>query len=204
MRRQYGRNARISLRRESDRTRWLIAYCLTGIVFLFTQAAVADDEICATTLKEMQDSKSAGIKSLAEKIAAAGKGGFNNQTRTSHIVFKSPDGPEGRMVFEFHSTTKTDDPNDPGDYELADGSAKICDNGRGALKLVAPTFGAVNLSMPDGCFRLHIMFGSSARTTFCEGSMPSHIASAREKAGGRGVAVRGLGSSSSGSRGVTR
>lgn len=202
MRRSTGQN-RISLRRESDRTRWLLFYCVVGLLTLLTRAAWANEEICVSTLKEMHESKSDGIKKLAEKITAAGKGGFNNQTRTSHIVFKSPDGPEGRMVFEFHSTTKTDDPNDPGEYELADGSAKVCDNGRGALKLVAPAFGSVNLSLPDGCFRLHILFGTSSRTTFCEGAMPSHIASAREKSGGRGVAVRGLGSSST-AKGITQ
>lgn len=203
MRRSIGQN-RISLRRESDRTGWLIFYCLVGVIILFTKSALANEETCASSMKEMKESKSAGIRSLAEKIEAAGKNGFNNKTRTSHVQFKSPEGPAGKMVFEFHSTTNTDDPENPGKYELADGSAKICDSGDDSLKLVSPAFGALTLSFPEGCFRLHILFTSSARTTFCEGAMPSHISSAREKAGGRGVAIRGLGGSSSNGQGITQ
>lgn len=193
---------RLSMRRKSDRTRWLLFYYLVGLVVFISQVAFAnaagEDEICASTLNELKNSDSNAIKSLAEKIAAALSGGFTNKTRTSHINFKSPEGPDGRLVFEFHSTTKTDNPDNPGDYELIDGSAKICQDKRGTLKLVAPNFGAVTLSRPDGCFRLHIFLASSERTTFCDGPMPSHIMAARERAGGRGVAVRGLPGTGSG------
>jgi hypothetical protein len=188
--------ADLKMRRKSDRTRWLKFSYLLGLAVFISQIAFAkaagDDEVCASTLNDLKNSNSSAIKSLAEKIASTPSGGLTNKTRTSHINFKSPEGPDGRLVFEFHSTTKTDSPDNPGDYELIDGSAKFCQDKRGNLKLLVPNFGSVTISRPDGCFRLHIFLASSERTTFCDGPMPSHIVSARERAGDRGVAASSL------------
>lgn len=189
-------NSRIKLRRSSDRTRWLLLYCVIGLLSMIARSALAaDDTVCVATMKEMRLIDSPKLKKLASQILAASDG-FNNKTKTSHLAFTYPEGPDGPVVFELHSTTNTDNPSDPGQYELADGAAKICETSGGKLSLESKTLGSVDLSTPDDCFRIHKAFISAERLTFCPGKMPSHISSAREKAGGIGLAIRGIGGSS--------
>ncbi len=159
---------RLVLRRENDRTRFILFYCVAGFILIFGQSAWSA-EICAKTISEMKTLPSDALKKIAAQFET--KNGFTNKTNRSHIKFKSPDGPAGRILVSFYSTSDSD-----GTLEFEEGALTICDDD-GAVSINSIPSGRRDVAFTDDCFRIKGALASlvADRTTFCSGEMPVSV-----------------------------
>lgn len=166
---------RVILRRERDRTRLILVYCITGFILVFGQTAISA-EICATSIAEMKTVPSESLRKIAEQMENSK--GFTNKVNRSHIKFNSPDGPNGRMLVSFFSTHDKD-----GSFEFIEGALTVCDED-GKITINSLPTGKRELSFADSCFRVSgglAIFVSNDRTTFCTGDMPTSVQLAMEE-----------------------
>lgn len=172
-------------RRERDRTRLILFYCFVGFFFIFGQSAFASKnaKVCATTIAEMKASKSDKLREIVTQMES--ETGFTNITDSSHIKFRGPDGPEGRILVSFYSTHSTD-----GSFEFEEGALTVCDK-NGNLSISSAPTGKLDVTFTSDCFKIGGFLASlqPARSTFCTGDMPVAV---REAMNARATSDRAL------------
>ncbi len=180
---------RFILRRERDRTRFILFYCAIGFFLIFGQSAFAQEstDVCVTSFAEMKLSPSDKLRTIANQMDSTA--GFTNNSKSSHIKFKSPDGPKGRILVSFYSTASSD-----GSLEFEEGALTVCDRDGNISISAAPT-GKLDVSFTPDCFKIGGLVASlqPARFTFCAGDMPVQVKLAMEakQAKDRGLAGNG-------------
>lgn len=161
-------SVRFILRRERDRTRFVLFYCLLGFFLIFGQSAFASgaSDVCAASIAEMKASTSDKLRGIADQMES--KVGFTNKSDSSHIKFKSPDGPKGRILVSFYSTASSD-----GSFEFEEGVLTVCDK-NGNLSISSAPTGKLDVSFTSDCFKIGGFLANlqPARSTFCTGDMP--------------------------------
>lgn len=162
---------RFILRRERDRTRLVLFYCLLGFFLIFGQSALASgtSDVCATSIAELKASTSEKLRGIALQMES--KVGFTNKSDSSHIKFKSPDGPKGRILVSFYSTSSSD-----GSFEFEEGALTMCDK-NGNLSISSAPTGKLDVSFTSDCFKIGGFLANlqPARSTFCTGDMPTTV-----------------------------
>ena len=169
-------SVRFILRRERDRTRFILFYCITGLILIFGQTAFSE-EICATSFAEMKTMPSVTIPKIAAQLEKSK--GFTNKTNRSHIKFNNPDGTNGRMIVSYYSTHDKD-----GSFEFVEGTLKVCeDDGKITIDSLPTGRRDLYFFEANNCFKVSgglATLASNDQKTFCLGDMPSTVQLAME------------------------
>lgn len=186
-------SVRFILRRERDRTRFVLFYCVLGFFLVFGQSAFAQQEVtdvCATSVAEMKASASDKLRTIATQMES--RTGFTNKTGSSHVKFKSPEGPKGRIFVSFYSTATTD-----GAFEFEEGALTICDK-KGNVSISSAPAGNWDVSFTSECFKIGGFLAGFQpdRSTFCKGEMPAAVRVAMEEKHTKDRAIAGNGTQS--------
>lgn len=166
----------LKMRRETDRRRMLIFYCMIGLLMSFGRSAFAADAVCADNYDDV--AKFGGPQMKAALEAFKGQR-YTNKSNGTHLRFSD----SGRIIVKTFTTSD----NDPNVFESQEGVIKICEkNGRLEISSVMSSFPAgialdKNESGKD-CFRLTGLAALGGnRTVFCEGEMPPSVQAAYER-----------------------
>ena len=185
----------LKMRRETDRRRMLIFYCMLGLLMSFGRSAFGAQPVCADNYDDVV--KLGGPQMKAALEAFKGQR-YTNKSNGTHLRFSD----SGRIIVK----TFTTNDNDPNVFESQEGVITICEkNGRLEISSVMSSFPAGIALDKDAkgkdCFRLtgFAALGGN-RTVFCEGEMPPHIQAAYERHQSQRTiaAQRGTSSNSSG------
>jgi hypothetical protein len=163
------------MRRHSDVSKLTVAYCAFGLFMVLAQVALAGEsgEICATTYKQVEESKSPGLKAA---IAVIREQEFRNKSNGTHLEFLKSD----QILVQTETTSFL------GAYETESGVVKICEDKSGKLTIAGfMSESPIEIKFQDDhCFKLSGGLASLApedRTSFCHGKIPDVVLQARTK-----------------------
>lgn len=167
-----GNQVRFILRRERDRTRFILFYCVFGFLLIFGQSVRAA-EVCAASFTEMKTSPSEKLRGIGMQMQS--KLGFTNQSNSSHIKFKNPEGPNGRVIVTFYSTQSD------GEFEFKEGALTVCDDD-GTISINSAPTGKLKVIFTTDCFKIDSLLANlqPTRSTFCLGNIPSVVQQAMD------------------------
>lgn len=182
-RKQNHRRPFLNMRRNTDISVLIFAYCAFGLILGFAQIAFSN-EICATTYSGMERSDSPLLKKAAPQMRGIA---MTNTSATSHIRF----GHGNRLEFAVLSTDKN------GVLQMKEGTFEVCDDG-GVIKVASfLTSFRAKVEVRDSCFHVIGAQGEAAEkanpgsANFCPGPVPTKIQAAiNNDENGRRVGVK--------------
>ncbi len=159
----------LNLRRKTDLSRLIFAYCAFGLIFGFAQIAMAG-EFCSKSYSEIEKSGSPALKEAVKNFR--GKN-LTNKTDTTHLKFADDD----RIMMLFLSTTNPKG----GELEKVEGVVEICEV-RDIFKFSSPLYNEplIVIFEAEGCFRIGGVAGAikGDKVHFCPGKMPHQVQAA--------------------------
>lgn len=165
----------LKMRRRSDVSKLTVAYCAFGLVMVLAQVAFGGgaSEFCATTYKEVENSKSTALKAAMKVIREQE---FRNKSNGTHLEFLKSD----QILAQTQTTSLL------GAYEKESGVVKICEANDGKLTISGfLSESPIEIKFQsETCFKLSGGLASLAgeeRTSFCHGKIPDVVLQARVK-----------------------
>ncbi len=163
----------LKMRRVSDKTRMLVAYCIAGLILSFAQIALSAEEICVDNYADAMKSTSQAIRNAVPNIKGQN---LTNKSKGTHLKFSGSD----RIVVKMFSTKGPSD----SDPDYMEGVVTVCDrNGELSIMSVLKA-GAEPILFEGKCLKLNSFLARMGgdRVHFCPGDMPERIQATFDRA----------------------